>query len=122
MKSGEFYRYVEDKLRMYTNILRAKGISNSGYQSKDDRLSYFIEHAKIMHITPERAALELSIKHFISIREMINGIDEGNIYSEEYIDEKIGDLINYMLFIRALLYVRSKNMAIVKKFVDKMEE
>ena len=108
-------------MNKYLEILKEKGKNNAGYQSDEDRLIYFYNHADIMNISPERAALDLSIKHFISVKAMVDDI-ENNVPDEEYADEKIGDLINYLLFIRALIHVRKMLNDNTKKGLQKITE
>ena len=122
MSVKEFNNFVESKVNQYIKVLKEKGNNNIGYQTKGNRLSYFYKHANILKITPERAALDLAIKHFISVVEMVNNIDGDIVFSEEYADEKIGDLINYMLFIRALIHERNNQIEFTKKNMQKLGE
>jgi len=104
-----FNEFAKSKFSNCINILIKKAANNPGYSSKKDRLSHFKIAGEVQDITPERACLGMAVKHFISIREMLYSLDNpSNIknINKEIVDEKMGDYINYMIFIWALLYER----------------
>lgn len=49
--------------------------------------------------TRERVAFDYMKKHWISFLDMLDDIDKGKIPADDYVDEKIGDLINYLYLI-----------------------
>ena len=65
-----------------------------------DRLYNFKRAAEILRTSPEKALCGMFIKHFVSVMDLI----EGSIPSTEYlINEKIGDAINYLILLEAIL-------------------
>ena len=55
--------------------------------------------------TPEGVAWEYACKHFESIKTIIGKIPD-EIPSDELIDEKIGDAINYLIILEGLIKER----------------
>jgi len=71
------------------------------YTPGKDRAENFKNAVGIsLHDTPEKVAWEYCVKHLESIRSIIK--DKRKV-SPELIDEKIGDIIIYMLLIRSML-------------------
>jgi len=104
-----FNRFVKHIVNKCIKTLITKALNNPGYSSTTDRLSHFKYAGEVQNTTPERACLGMAVKHFISIREMLYSLDNpSNIknINKEIVDEKMGDYINYMIFIWALLYER----------------
>jgi hypothetical protein len=57
--------------------------------------------------TPEGVAWEYACKHFESIKTIISKLPD-EIPSDELVDEKIGDAINYLIILEGLIKERSK--------------
>ena len=57
------------------------------------------------HDTPEGVAWEYACKHFESIKNIISKCP-GEVPTDELLDEKIGDAINYLIIIKALVKER----------------
>jgi hypothetical protein len=57
--------------------------------------------------TPEGVAWNYASKHFESIKNIISKIPD-EIPSQELVDEKIGDAINYLIIIEGLIKERGK--------------
>jgi len=55
--------------------------------------------------TPERALWGMAKKHLVSVTDLIHGRAE---VTPERIDEKIGDMINYLILLEGLLIKKSK--------------
>tara|TARA_R100001463_G_scaffold9160_2_gene27556 strand:- start:6448 stop:6765 length:318 start_codon:yes stop_codon:yes gene_type:complete len=60
-----------------------------------------------IHDEPAQVAYEYLCKHLESIRTMVKNCEE-NVESTEYIEEKIGDAINYLIIIEGLLKEKNK--------------
>lgn len=72
-----------------------------------DRLYNFKRAAEILRTTPEKALLGMMAKHLVSVFDLI----EGNLRpSIGMIDEKIGDAINYLILLEAIL--KENNLAV----------
>lgn len=79
------------------------------YVRGDDRLHNFNRGAEISGISRERVLHGFMLKHFISYLDMLDDIDKGITPSAEYVDEKIGDIINYMVLLEASIKDRHLN-------------
>lgn len=70
-----------------------------------DRLSNFKRAAEIQRIAPEQACWNFLMKHLVSIQDMVESRRE---YSRAQWDEKIGDAINYLILLEAIVSERSE--------------
>ena len=56
--------------------------------------------AEIMRTTPQKALAGMFMKHLVSVLDLI----EGSLSPSEYmVNEKIGDAINYLILLEAVL-------------------
>lgn len=97
MNNANFIKLVNQSNERDFNLLNSKA---KEYATDEDRLINFKETAEMMQTTPEWACWNLSTKHLQSIRKMLNETK----LTKEYIDEKIGDMRNYALLLKAILY------------------
>jgi len=97
MKQKEFDNVVNHRLEKCKEILGVKG---GIYADKNDRLKNFYDGASFNECTPEQYAHMLVTKHLVSIKDHIIN---NRPMSEAFIDEKITDVINYMLLIEVLV-------------------
>jgi hypothetical protein len=71
-----------------------------------DRLYNFKRAGEILRTTPEKALLGMAIKHIVSVVDIV----EGSVFpSDEVINEKVGDAINYFILLEAVLKDRPIN-------------
>ena len=97
MVSEEFNRIVERQAELCGVLLGTKGRE---YAPGFDRLSAFKKAAALQNVTQAQAAFGMLAKHLVSVSDMVNDPDS---YDLEKWDEKIGDSINYLLIIRAIV-------------------
>jgi hypothetical protein len=97
MKINEFNKHVVRRCRLISKVLVRKGAE---YASSEDRLYNFKEAAKDDSTTPEKALWGMYLKHHVSVKDLKNGHHK---LSRRMIDEKIGDAINYLILLEALL-------------------
>jgi NADH:ubiquinone oxidoreductase subunit len=97
MNNTNFTILVSNSNEREFNLLNAKA---KEYSTNDDRLINFKETAEMMKTTPEWACWNLATKHLQSVRKMLCEAD----LTKEYIDEKTGDIRNYMLLLKAILF------------------
>lgn len=65
-----------------------------------DRLYNFKRAAEILRTTPAKALAGMFTKHLVSVLDLV----EGSIApTESIVDEKIGDAINYLILLEAIL-------------------
>lgn len=97
MTSGNFNSIVEDLLATTKNTLIRK---TAEYNLDTDRLSCFKRAAKLQQQTTSQALLGMMTKHIISIYDYV---ESGEVMSEAMAKEKIGDAINYLCLLYAVL-------------------
>ena len=101
MDTPEFEEYIREALDRAMVTLFAKA---DAYTDPDgDRLRNFKVAAELQHTTPVKALAGMMAKHTVSVYDLIDKSDE------EWIDwktwyEKIGDSINYLLLLSALIH------------------
>lgn len=100
MTQEKFNAFAKNFVKQTTSVLYAKGKSYA--LNRDDRLEHFKRAAEYLSTTPKEACLAQLTKHLISIRDMACAND-GTVFSPEQWDEKIGDAINYLVLLRALV-------------------
>ena len=76
-------------------------IKANEYAGEEERLQNFKDGAVFTHTTPAQYTLALVTKHFMSLRDYIVLHDDD--ITQYIVDEKIGDIINYMLLLEAVL-------------------
>jgi hypothetical protein len=88
---------IDTQIDKCVRLLDSKG--NEYNEDGEDRLKAFKLAAAYQGITSKQALLGMLTKHLVSISDMCKG---GN-YSVERWEEKIGDSINYLLLLKALV-------------------
>ena len=107
MNAEDFNKLVERRIDLIKKVLIKKG---KEYSSENDRLHNFKVAAAIDMQSPVEALWGMAKKHLVSIIDMKNGIAKnGTIYNQAYVDEKIGDMINYLILLEALIEECSKD-------------
>lgn len=96
MTDQQFNIIINNRISSINTILKRKG---EEYSTNDDRLHNFKVAARINNSTPEKALWGMATKHLISIIDLINGKN----HTQNIIDEKIGDMINYLILLEAIL-------------------
>jgi hypothetical protein len=96
MNTEQFETILESRLSSIKHVL--------GNKAKEyaigDRLYNFKRAAEISRTTPQRALAGMFMKHLVSVLDLV----EGSISPTEYmINEKIGDAINYLILLEAIL-------------------
>lgn len=88
-------------------IKRSLGLKSGEYASTGDKFHNFNEGAIRLKCTPERCLEAYNTKHLVSYADMLDKLDDGVIPSNDYIDEKLGDIINY--FILQKIQLKQRN-------------
>ena len=95
--TDEFFNaIVKEKAHKYNNILFAK----CEEYATADILHSFKMMANYLQCTPQQALMGCLAKHLVSLSDMVQ--DQGE-YTDDIWDEKIGDSINYLFLLRALV-------------------
>lgn len=100
MNNEDFSQIAKAVMNKCGNTLIKKGKEYAG--ADEDRLSAFKRPAACLGTSPEQVALSYAWKHWDSINQLVKRGE----FDPEIWDEKCGDLINYMILIRALVAER----------------
>ena len=103
MLSEEFDNILERRLTLIKEVLSSKG---KEYSSGSDRLHNFKRAAVTLNTTVEKALMGMAIKHYISILDMIESDKKYPIAVRE---EKIGDMINYLILLEGCFVEKDKS-------------
>lgn len=98
MDSKHFDEVLEDRLRAIRLSLLIKG---KEYRRNGDPLHNFNRGAKLSGQSREKVLWGFALKHHVSFLDMLDDMDKGKFPSEEIVNEKIGDLINYLILCEA---------------------
>lgn len=100
MTLDEFDAVVERRLSLIKEVLFVKGRE---YTRDDDRLSNFKNGALILRCIPERVLLGYMVKQIVSVVDYVRDLESGVVHSREEWDEKLGDCVNYLILLEAVL-------------------
>ena len=101
---NSFDEVVDDRIEKIRSVLQKKAVEYSG---DGDRFHNFNVAAHIVGSTPEKALRGMMLKHLVSVFDLVEWAQTGDErLSEPLIDEKIGDLINYLILLEAMLKQR----------------
>jgi len=89
---------VEYRIERIREVLTSKA---KEYATNDDRFHNFRQAARINNTTTEKALWGMLLKHLVSVLDIVN--DTPKKPFKEFIDEKIGDTINYLILLEGLL-------------------
>ena len=99
MKTERFNEVLENTLSMCSRTL---GFKADEYAT-EDRLHNFKIAAELQNCTPITALAGMMAKHTVSVYDLIQRHEQGIEVSEKLWDEKIGDSINYLILLAALV-------------------
>lgn len=103
MTSDDFDRLLDARLAKTRAVLASKA---GEYASDRDRLHNFKAAGRIRNRTPVEALAGMWVKHLVSIEDLIDDVNRGDLSRLKkpgFLDEKIGDAINYLFLLEALL-------------------
>jgi len=102
----EFDNLVSTRTNKIVQTLIQKG---KEYRRNNDPLHNFRIAAKVGKTSEEKALWGFALKHYVSFLDMLDDIEIGALPKEETVDEKIGDLINYLILCEASIKEKIKN-------------
>lgn len=76
------------------------------YASDTDRLANFKKAGALQGVSPERALLGMAAKHIVAIDDFVHETDKKCSIPLVQWEEKITDIINYMILLEALVVER----------------
>jgi hypothetical protein len=103
MTHQDFQDILDSTLGLIGKVMDDKSKS---YMRGGDKLHNFKRAAKIGETTPAKALLGMKLKHDVSILDIVDDIYADMFVEDGVIDEKIGDAINYLILLKAVLLER----------------
>lgn len=100
MNTETFNKIVERRCGLIKKVLTKKAVE---YASATDRLHNFNTGARILNTSAASALFGMAAKHLISVMDIVKETEIGKYPSREMLDEKIGDLINYLVLLEAVV-------------------
>lgn len=99
MRTEQFEEVINNRIETCKSVLCSKAEE----YATDDRLHNFKVAGKLQKCTPVKALGGMMAKHTVSVYDLIDNYEQGKAISKEMWVEKIGDSINYLLLLTALL-------------------
>jgi hypothetical protein len=106
MTEEEFDLVVDYRINEIKETLVLKG---KEYRRNSDPLHNFEVAARLGSTTREKALWGFALKHYVSFMDMLDDIEKGNLPKVEKVDEKIGDLLNYLILCEASIKDKINN-------------
>ena len=103
MKDKDFDKVLKRRIGLITSVLSVKA---KEYVRNDDRLHNFNRGSSMLGVTPESVCIGFMAKHLISILDLVRDVEEGKSVSMSTWDEKLGDAINYLILLEAIVNER----------------
>jgi hypothetical protein len=100
MTGDEFNKLLESRIVKTRAALAAKA---GEYATVGDRLHNFTRAATLLRTSRPRACLGFLTKHLVSVIDIVEGYEPECPPPATLVDEKIGDTINYLILLEALL-------------------
>lgn len=103
MRTEQFEEVINNRIETCKSVLCSKAEE----YATDDRLHNFKVAGKLQKCTAVKALGGMMAKHTVSVYDLIDDYEQGEAISKETWAEKIGDSINYLLLLTALLAERN---------------
>jgi len=103
MNRKDFSKILNGRVRACKNILEHKA---DVYAAGSDRLSNFKDAGRLLSCSPERALQGFMTKHIVALNDFIAKLDYAQHTLMGEWEEKIGDIINYLILLEALVKER----------------
>ena len=114
-------KIVERRIKLIQEVLESKG--NDYAENSDQFRSFNLGSKFSLHETPDAVAWEFLVKHLQSVHQMVDDYEKKRkVPTEEYIDEKIGDCINYLILLEGLLKDKSIPGPLTTKLIYNLVE
>ena len=104
MSAEEFDLVVNDRVNSAMRTMTSKGLE---YAAGHNRLHNFDRASEMLSSTPEAALWGYLAKHLVSLHDMVESVDEIDLPYAVW-EEKIGDAINYLILLDALVIARKE--------------
>ena len=100
MNAKDFDKIVAARMDWCEQTLLAKG---EEYSREGDRLWNFKSAGRKRNKHPAEALLDMKVKHDVSVDDIVDDLKRGIVPPKEFIAEKIGDSIDYLLLLEGLI-------------------
>ena len=100
MTPDQFDQILENRINLIRQVLGKKA---GEYARGNDRLHNFKRVADVKGCTEADACIDGFCKHLVSILDMVDDCREGVKHSVPLWEEKIGDAINYLILLEAIV-------------------
>lgn len=107
MNTEDFNSVLYSRLKKTEFVLAKKALE---YVRNEDRLHNFHYGASISGQHPGQVLNGFMLKHYISYNDLVNDMSQGKPISREIVDEKIGDLINYLILQECIMVEYINNL------------
>lgn len=116
MNRDQFNELVDRRVDIIRTSLQRKGeeyADNIKSNASNNVFYNFERAAELTNVTPPQALLGMLSKHLVQVLDLASGNIDMPI-SKDFVDEKIGDTINYLILLEGLLITKGH----VKKEVN----
>lgn len=103
MNSKRFYYLVDKETERIKDILISKG---EEYSTLDNKLHNFDKAGRMSNQSREKALMGMLLKHQVSVDDIVNKLDEGKLPTLDLLSEKITDILNYYILLKACIVDR----------------
>lgn len=103
MKIEDFEKLLQKRIELTKQVL---GQKSAEYAKDNDKLYNFKRAAEVLRKTPEEALWGMLMKHIVSIQDIVEDVAKGKLPTEKLLEEKIGDNINYLILLEAMIKER----------------
>ena len=117
MNQNTFNDLLEQRLESIKKTLYDKG---KEYSRGFNVFHNFIQAGKKLNCSKEKALMGMMTKHLVSIDDLVNTAESDDIIKEETVREKIGDTINYLILLEAMLLDREETILSNKQENEKV--
>jgi hypothetical protein len=100
MTVDAFNAILARRLKLTETVLGTKA---RDYATAADRLHNFKASAAVTRETPAQVCVGFFVKHLTSVLDMVGAQANGVHVPPELIDEKLGDALNYLILLEAIL-------------------
>ena len=100
MTPEKFDEHLMARIDKTTSVLKSKA---GEYASGNERFHNFIRAAEILGTTRQKALVGMMVKHIVSVFDIVEQSAYGTFPKDEVIEEKIGDSINYLILLEAMI-------------------
>ena len=100
MNNEHFEKITAERLAKCVKVMCAK---SDEYATESDKLHNFKVAGALQGCTDVKALGGMMVNHTVSVYDLINDFENGKDIPIELWDEKIGDSINYLLLLNAMV-------------------